>query len=601
MKKQILLFLFIVTTFNIYGNDYNFIVNHQFSPGDGIIYISTQQMGFWVSKNDGISWVPLNTGLPKKVVYPFENEKYRLITSFYVAPDDPERIVLSTSSAVYLTDNGGNLWEKIPLGGNVKRTNYITSVTLSSVNPDLLIIGTSFNGIFRTLNRGKSWEKIRYQNDPLYMGAHFYEEITSLAFDDSADTLYIACGLSNSLYMSFEDKTPTEIKIPELKDEVLKYIYFSHQTAPSLNIYTDKNTYSRTNNVWVKKRLDLLLPDNDYSDDSLKRKNLADNKKGLYINSFHASGNDLQQMISTIKSNGLNSMVVDMKDDEGRITYNTSLQLPISVGSIKERFKIEELVKIAHKNDIYLIGRIVTFKDPILYKFKNGLYAIWDSELNRPWGNKVLRDNKYVQTEFWTDPFSPDVWDYNISIAEELQAKGVDEIQFDYIRFPSDGDLSRAKYRYQKSGMNRTDALESFLAKLREKIRIPISTDLYGFNSWYRMGNWIGQDIELFSNYVDIISPMFYPSHFPRNFKYNSNYIEWANMIYHIGTIRAKQLTGNRIIIRPYVQAFLIGKELAMEKEEYTAYLKSELNGLYEGRSSGYTLWNNSNNYYMLE
>ena len=72
-------------------------------------------------------------------------------------------------------------------------------------------------------------------------------------------------------------------------------------------------------------------------------------------------------------------------------------------------------------------------------------------------------------------------------------------------------------------------------------------------------------------------------------------------MIYQTGTTRAKEITRDRVIIRPYVQAFLIGKELSMEKEEYTLYLKKELSGAAEGGAEGFTLWNNSNRYYMLD
>ena len=97
----------------------------------------------------------------------------------------------------------------------------------------------------------------------------------------------------------------------------------------------------------------------------------------------------------------------------------------------------------------------------------------------------------YEQREYWVDPFNPNVWEYNADIAEELQELGVDEIQFDYIRFPSDGDTSRISFTSSRPGMTRINALESFFRLVRERVHIPISTDLYGFNSYYRMGNWI--------------------------------------------------------------------------------------------------------------
>ena len=182
----------------------------------------------------------------------------------------------------------------------------------------------------------------------------------------------------------------------------------------------------------------------------------------------------------------------------------------------------------------------------------------------------------------------------------ELETLGVDEVQFDYIRFPSDGDMTNVFYRYQKEGMTRIEALESFLVLAREKLSIPISTDLYGFNSWYKMGNWIGQNIEMLSHYVDVICPMYYPSHFPKGFLNGITYLERAEQIYYEGSKRSARIVDGRSVIRPYVQAFLLPFEYYMEKPEYTEYLLRQLKGTRGSPALGFTLWNNSNRYYMV-
>lgn len=602
MKTHITLRLTLLLFFTILSSAYSaqdsFTVINQVDLKDKGIFVSTESRGLLFSKDNGSTWETLNFSLPEKKVYPFDRQEYRRITSFSVDPQNAERIALSVSSGVYLSEDGGAAWNAIPLGGPVKKTNYITSVALSTGNKETFYVGTSFNGIYKSENLGKTWEKLRFKNDPLYMGSYFYEEISSLALDDKTNTLYIACALEGAVYRSENGADPVLMPLPDLKGEMMKSVVYR---SPVLVLYTEKNRYVLEEGIWSKEPLPIALKTPLPDADSLLRLKRASNKKGLYINSFHASGPALQKLIDVIKSNGYNSMVIDMKDDEGVVTYNSSLNIAKEAGAVKVRFDIDELVEKAHENGIYLIGRIVTFKDPVLYRYKKSTYAIRDSKTGNPWGNLVERDGKLVQTEFWVDPFCENVWDYNIAIAEELQKRGVDEIQFDYIRFPSDGDLSRALFLHRRIGMSRIDALESFLRKMRERITVPVSTDLYGFNSWYRMGNWIGQDIELFSRYVDVISPMFYPSHFPKSFRADDDYLKWAYMIYRTGTARARRITGERVLIRPYVQAFLIGKELSMEKPEYTAYLKSELKGLEEGRSSGFTLWNNSNRYYMLE
>jgi hypothetical protein len=148
--------------------------------------------------------------------------------------------------------------------------------------------------------------------------------------------------------------------------------------------------------------------------------------------------------------------------------------------------------------------------------------------------------------------------------------------------------------------MDMIDALESFLVIARQAIHIPISTDLYGYSTWHRMGNWIGQSTEMLADYVDVICPMYYPSHFPREFMKNEPYLERARRIYREGTLRARIVADGRSLIRPYVQAFLIGGELNMGVAEYNRYLLNQVQGCLEAPSSGFTFWNASNRYYMI-
>ena len=307
-----------------------------------------------------------------------------------------------------------------------------------------------------------------------------------------------------------------------------------------------------------------------------------------------------------MKENGLQAVVIDFKDDFGYLTYDTKLSLPQEMKAVRKQIKLEELVKRLHEDNIYLIARLVVFKDKQLYNYQKNKYAIWDRVSDHPWRHLVTSADAEkktitsVQKEFWVDPFCPEVWEYNLSIAEELQTAGVDEIQFDYIRFPTDGDVSRIKCRFSPKGAEKSDALESFLALARRRLHIPISIDLYGFNCWYRMEELTGQNLEIISNYVDVICPMFYPSHFTERFLKDIPYLERAKKIYEDGTARAYAITGNKCIIRPYVQAFLIGGEVRMKPAEYSRYLLNQLEGTYAVSSAGFTLWNNSGKYYMF-
>jgi hypothetical protein len=248
----------------------------------------------------------------------------------------------------------------------------------------------------------------------------------------------------------------------------------------------------------------------------------------------------------------------------------------------------------------------VVFRDKQLYNADDYAYAAWDRTAKAPWRylkksvDEETGEETYLQGEYWVDPYAEHVWDYNIAIAREMQDKGVDEVQFDYIRFPSDGDLDKIAWRFRKEGMGKLEALESFLAKARENLSIPISTDVYGYCGWARISNWVAQNIETYSRYVDVIQPMFYPSHFPRDFLGSMEYLPRAKYIYQEGTKRSRYIVEGRSIIRPYVQAFRLGGELNFAKPVYSTYLMNQVQGSIEGAGSGFTLWNASNDYYMV-
>lgn len=324
-------------------------------------------------------------------------------------------------------------------------------------------------------------------------------------------------------------------------------------------------------------------------------------RNGIYLNPYRAA-QALPEYLEFLNRHGLNSVVIDFKTDDGALSYDSNLALAHATGAAGGPIKLERLITQAHAAGIYVIARLVVFKDRYLYNWQDHRLAIWDSELDAPWRHLVAGDDPgtRVQREYWVDPFAPEVWEYNVAVATELAARGVDEIQFDYIRFPSDGPVERSRHRHRRPGMSRIDAIESFLALARERLEVPISTDLFGFNSWYRAGNWLGQDIAVLSEYADIISPMFYPSHFPARFLDDRSYNERAYAIYEAGVRRAQRMVQDRSYIRPYVQAFLIGRELRMEEEEFTDYLTRQLDGNRAAAGSGFTLWNASNRYYMV-
>ncbi len=593
--------------------------------GEGISYGISRTYGLLVSQDGGKSWTERNQGLPMRHVWPFKTDRVRFLTSLGVDPAHAPRLAVTTVDGILLSEDYGFTWQRIPIGKPMRETVYFTSIALSPFDGDTILAGTSFNGFFETRDRGATWCDPSLTAGFLNRGAGFYEEIAGITYHpaDPGQILF-ALGFGKGCYRSSGDRRSWQ-RLPALGAgelvRALRFVPGSADATPAAQVLAGSaaawtlEAQTRTGTWrlveaegrWLQEASRTAPAPQQARDVApAGRRGAAGERTGIYISSFHATEGELDRYIAFLKQHRMNSLVVDFKEDLGMVTYDTRLELPRKMGAVSQRIRLEKLLEKAHANGIYIIGRVLVFKDRNLFNYDGFKHAAWDRVSNAPWRyitsvqNEETGETVSTQREYWVDPFSPFVWEYNVSIARELQDRGVDEIQFDYIRFPSDGPLSRIRYRFQQPGMDRIDALESFLTMARESVHVPISTDLYGFNTWHRMGNWIGQSIEVLSDYVDVICPMFYPSHFPRDFIRDKEYMERAFIIYQEGVSRAASIVEGRSLIRPYIQAFLIGDELRMGPAEYSRYLTRQLEGTLAAPSSGFTLWNASNRYYMV-
>lgn len=323
----------------------------------------------------------------------------------------------------------------------------------------------------------------------------------------------------------------------------------------------------------------------------------ANHKKAVYIPWTKADS--LNEYISLIKENNLNAVVIDMKDDYGYIRYNSTDINVTKYGAVRNNIELEDFVKKLKENGIYIIARLVIFKDQRLYNYNNGAYAVKDITTGENWrGFDIDKDgNRDYYYEYWVDPYNEQVWKYNAAIANELVRRGVDEIQFDYIRFPTDGDnLRNTYYPAQQHDMDKESAIMSFLAYAREHIPAPISIDIYGANGWYRTGARTGQEVEMLASYVDVICPMYYPSHFAQSFLAYEPKQERPYRIYSQGAYRAWFISRNTTIIRPWAQCFFLN--VSYDRQFYGAYyIKSQLRALQDTIDQGFSLWNTVGNY----
>jgi hypothetical protein len=313
-----------------------------------------------------------------------------------------------------------------------------------------------------------------------------------------------------------------------------------------------------------------------------------------------------------------------MKDDYGRLRFSPNNPAIPEKGRVFRPVDIDGLLQNLKGRGIYTVARIVVFKDPELARKEGGKYAVWDSRKGKPWvgyydqtqakGTGTDKDSpneteilpaddpaqeilRTYYDERWVDPYSDEVWEYTAAIAEELHRRGFDEIQFDYIRFPTDGaNLADAQYRWRENGMDMESAILSFMRHIHSRVDAPISIDIYGANGWYRTGARTAQEVELLAPYVDVICPMYYPSHFEQDFLAQSPAELRPYRIYYQGTQRTERIGRGQVIVRPYVQAFFLN--VSYDRQYYNPdYVRRQVEGVRDAGSGGLTYWNNSGRY----
>ena len=543
------------------------------------------------SSDGGGDW-QLVEGLPTRVLPTHLAGTPLPVTAFAVDPSSRRRLLAAVGSRLFLSPTAGATWTEIDVAGTLNRSTYVTAAAFDPAAPDRWILGTSYDGLYLTEDGGGSWTDITadWTIASLYLGAGFYEEIAGLEIEPDG-TVIVEVGMGGG-FVSLDLAGRSSMRLRPVVDGVSAY------RAPT---YRPNDHASDTGPGGAAGTTAL--------DPVATRRALAADRTGIYVAAPNASNSRLPEYFDYIERHGFNSIVVDLKDDYGRVTYDTTLDLPRQVGAVEPFVDLPSLVQMAREQEVYVIARIVVFKDRRFYRYDSNRFALWDSARDQPWGvfrtvtDEETEEQRVIQVEHWVDPYAPEVWEYNVSIAEEAVSLGVDEIQFDYVRFPSDGNTGTIVSKFASTGADRVQALEAFLALARERLDVPIGIDVFGFNAWSRM-SYLGQDIARLAAYVDVISPMFYPSHFALSFLPDLSYLDRSRVIYDDGTRRAREIAarpaGGSVLIRPYVQAFLIGPELEYEAPDYLRYLQLQLEGAANAASDGYTLWNASGRYYML-
>ncbi len=600
-------------------------------------------------RNNGLSFLKMKEINLDQVSF---SDKVAQLKDLEVHPENPQILVTATKDNVFITYDGGLNWKN--LGSMSSSTSGIKAVAVCTIDDTLVvfeahpifgfsyILPKSAKPVWKDCNGG--FENMKGQTYPDEI-ADICPVVTQNADGTQTTTVYVSQTFLPRLYkFNWQTKRGELLYSGKEPVDTIDGLFWTGSELlftrpgeiagfdPALNslgkipqsYYTFKNYFNALSpndtlySAWISdgKNLEegislselwLLHPElctNAYASKAL-------NRKSIYCPAHHVTtqaGIDKYKKI--ILDNKLDSLVIDMKDDYGVLRYDAKDPVVVEKGYIS-RYHIDlaHFVSEMKKDNIYLIARIVVFKDKNLSQYSGGKYAVWDKANNKPWvgtrgmeditdenGNVTGQKMAYYD-ENWVDPYSPDVWDYNVRIAKELIAGGFDEIQFDYIRFPTDGrNMANAVFRWKEKGMDKESALLSYLAYARKNIDAPIGIDIYGANGWYRSGTRTGQDVEQLSEYVDIICPMFYPSHFEQNFLDYAPYPDRPYRIYYYGTYRNTVIGRNKIIIRPWVQAFYLN--VRYDRQWYgKEYVQKQIYGVRDSVGRGYMYWNNLGRY----
>lgn len=280
------------------------------------------------------------------------------------------------------------------------------------------------------------------------------------------------------------------------------------------------------------------------------------------------------ELLRLIETTELNALVINVKDEEG--IYVTKRMADI-IAMLKER-------------GVYTIARIVVFQDSEFAR-KRPEVAIKDLR------GSVWKDGGGYR---WVDPASKEVWERNADTAIQALAIGFDEVNFDYIRFPSDGAAEEMVYPAYDGVVSKEDTVKSFFEYLTHRIRAAcpravLSADLFAYTFLRDNDLGIGQKLLIAADYFDVIAPMVYPSHYlPGNFGFENPSAEPYEVVRKTleeGKERLRQ-ANKEVIIRPWIQDFDLGAfyDAGMVREEIRAVEEA-------GFKNGWMVWSPSNQY----
>ena len=322
--------------------------------------------------------------------------------------------------------------------------------------------------------------------------------------------------------------------------------------------------------------------------------------KGIYISSFMAGSEEFTSILDKIQGTEINTVVIDVKNDDGRITFDMGDALTVKEIGAQKRYirNMDALMKELKSRGIYTIARVVAFRDPYL------------AEQKPEWSLKnkdgtLYRDKNGLA---WVNPYKKEVWDYLIEIGTQAYKAGFDEIQFDYIRFSTDSSMKRVAFDEEDTkGRSKTDIITEFIQYAYDKLSIQggqVSADVFGTIIGSSIdANAVGQDYCAMAEHLDYISPMIYPSHYgDGNFGIEHPDTQPYDTIRAALKLSKKDLNGSRTkgkkqaVVRPWLQDFTasyLKHHIPYGKKE----IRDQIQAVYDAGYDEWILWSASNRY----
>ena len=300
--------------------------------------------------------------------------------------------------------------------------------------------------------------------------------------------------------------------------------------------------------------------------------------KSLYMQSGMIKGQTaaFKNAMDLIRRTELNALTIDFKDDDGHVSTG-----------------LKPYIDQLHANGVYAIARVVSFKDNQEPR-KHPELALTNGSTGRPW-----EDKKHVT---YLNPFNTGAWDYLISVATAAADAGFDEVQFDYVRFPTDGDRSSIQWSTAKfTSDSRSAAIAGFLSHARKVLGargVFIAADVFGITAFDSNDSGIGQQIEKIAPYLDYVCPMVYPSGYAKNTGGVKDPVAQPKEIVET-SIRRYRIRADKVnkelVIRPWLQSF---RDYSGSHRDYGGTeIRDQIDGSDQSGGFGFLLWNAASRY----